>query len=157
VSHSTCTHQGQVDSRLLVVRSQTASLTLSPSFNHNLCYKCSNGSCKAISDIYTSRPFQWYKEHINARCFDPCNRVLNFQESQRTPKSHFRECEWRPHTSLKVGLRHTVGKLSRMSVNSLPLDYPSMLHQVCPLIYKWKCLLIFLSQTTSPCPISFVL
>jgi hypothetical protein len=32
---------------------------------------------------------------------------MSFQESQRTYKSHFRECEWRPHTSLKVRLRYT--------------------------------------------------
>jgi hypothetical protein len=48
LSHFTYTHRGWVDSRLLVVRSQTASLTPSPSFDHNLCYKCLNGSCKAI-------------------------------------------------------------------------------------------------------------
>jgi hypothetical protein len=51
--------------------------------------------------------FQWYKEHPNARCFDPCNRTLKFQESKRTPKSQFQECEFHPHTSLKVGLQHT--------------------------------------------------
>jgi hypothetical protein len=106
VFHSTYTHQNQVDSWLLVVGSQTANLTPDPSFNHNLCYRCPNGSCEAILDIYTSRPFQWYREHFNARCFDPCDWVLNFWESRRTPKSHFRECEWRPHTSLKVGLQH---------------------------------------------------
>ncbi len=103
--HSTYTHWDQVDSRLLVVRSQTASLTLGPSFNHNLCCKCPNGSCEAILNIYTLRPFQRYNKHLNARCFVPCNRALNFWESRRTPKSHFRECEWQPHTSLKVGLR----------------------------------------------------
>jgi hypothetical protein len=27
------------------------------SFNHNLCYRCPNGSCEAIFDIYISRPF----------------------------------------------------------------------------------------------------
>ncbi len=105
MSHSTCTHWGRVDSRLLVVGSQTASLTPDPSFDHNLCFRCSNESCKAILNIYTSRPFQRYKERFNARCFDPYNRALNVSESWRTPKSHFRECEWRPHTSFKVGLR----------------------------------------------------
>jgi len=89
VLHSTCTHRNWVDSRLLVVGSQIASLIPGPSFDHNLCYKCPNGSCKAILDIYISRPFQWYKEHFNARCFDPYNCVLNFQESRRTPKFHF--------------------------------------------------------------------
>jgi hypothetical protein len=77
VSHSTRTHPGQVDSRLLVVGSQTTNLTLGPSFNHNLWCACPNGSCKAILDIYTSRPFQRYKEHLNARCFDLCNQALN--------------------------------------------------------------------------------
>jgi hypothetical protein len=106
VSHSTCTHWDQVDSWLLMVGSQTANLTISLSFNHNLCCKCSNGSCKTILDIYTLRPFQRYKKHLNARCFDPYNWTLSFWESPRTPKSHFRECEWQPHISLKVGLRH---------------------------------------------------
>ncbi len=79
VSHFTYTHRDQVDSRLLMVRSQTASLTPGPSFDHNLCCKCPNGSCEAILDIHTSRPFQWYKEHLNARFFYPCNQALNFQ------------------------------------------------------------------------------
>ncbi len=103
--HFTCIHQGRVNSRLLVVGNQTTSLTPGPSFASNSCWRCRNGSCEAILDIYTSRPFQGYEEHLNVKCFGPCNRVLHFQESRRTPKSHFRECEWWPHTSLKVGLR----------------------------------------------------
>jgi hypothetical protein len=43
---------------LLVVGSQTASLTPDPSFAHILSCRCPNGSCEAILDIYTSRPFQ---------------------------------------------------------------------------------------------------
>jgi hypothetical protein len=74
-------------------------------FLHYFFHPHPNGSCKAILDIYTLRTFQRYKEHLNAKCFDPYNRALNFRESRRTPKSHFRECEWQPHTSLKVGLR----------------------------------------------------
>ncbi len=46
-----------------------------------------------------------YKEHPNARCFDPCNRGLSFRESRRTPISHFWECEFHPHTYPKVGLQ----------------------------------------------------
>ncbi len=103
MSHSTCTHQDQVDFRLLMVGDQTGSLTPDPSFDHNLCYKCLNGSCEAIFNIYTSRPFQQYKEHFKARCFGPCNRALNIRESQRTPKSTFRECECHPHTPSKWG------------------------------------------------------
>jgi len=105
VSHFTCTHGNRVDSRLLVVGSQTAILTPNPSFDHNLCCRCPNGSCKAILDMYISRPFQRYKGRLNVRCFDPWNCALNFWESRRTPKSHFRECEWQLHNSLKVGLR----------------------------------------------------
>jgi hypothetical protein len=105
VFHSICTHRDRVDSRLFVVGSQIASLTPDPSFDHNLCCKCANGSCKAIFDIYTSRPFQQYKEHLKARCFDLCNQALMLQESQRTPSPHFWKCEFHLHTCLKVGLR----------------------------------------------------
>jgi hypothetical protein len=48
----------RVDSRLLVVGSQTGNLTPGPSFAHNLGCRCPNDQCEAISDIYTSRPFQ---------------------------------------------------------------------------------------------------
>jgi hypothetical protein len=106
VSHSTCTHRGRVDSRLLVVGSETASLTPNLSFCHNLCCRCPNGSCKAIFDIYTSIAFQWHEERFKERCFDPCNWILKFWESRRTPKSPFWECECHLHTLPKVGLRH---------------------------------------------------
>ncbi len=58
MSHSVRGRWEEVDSRLLVVRSQTASLTSGPSFAHNLGCRCPNGSCEAILDIYTSIPFQ---------------------------------------------------------------------------------------------------
>ncbi len=87
--HSTCTHWGRVDSWLLMVRSQTTSLIFSLSFCHNLCFRCSNGSCKPIFDIYTSIAFQWYKQCFNARCFDPWNQTQKFWESRRTPSPHF--------------------------------------------------------------------
>jgi len=124
VLHFTYAHQDWVDSRLLVVGSQTVSLIPGPSFDHNLCCRCPNGSCEAILDIYTLRPFQRYEERFTARCFDLCNCALNFWESRRTPKSHFQECEWRPHTSLKVGLRqlspyqtiYLIIKLSRINL-----------------------------------------
>jgi len=105
VSHSIYTHWGWVDSQLLMVWSQIASLTPGLSFCHNLCCRCPNGSCEAIFDIYTSIAFQWHEESFKARCFDPCNWLLKFWESRRTPKSPFRECECHPHTLPKVGLR----------------------------------------------------
>jgi hypothetical protein len=58
VSHSIFGCRKEVDSRLLVVGSQIASLTSGPSFAHNLGYKCPNDQCEAILDIYTSRSFQ---------------------------------------------------------------------------------------------------
>jgi hypothetical protein len=111
-SHSICRRREEVDSQLLVVGSQTANLTPSPSFAHNLGCRCSNGSCEAILDICTSRPFHWYKKHPNARCFDPCCRALKVWESRRTPSPQLWECEFHPHTwpkwgydMAKVGLR----------------------------------------------------
>jgi hypothetical protein len=56
--HSPFAGWEDVDSRLLLVRSQTGNLTPGPSFAHNLGDKCPNGQCEAIFDIYASRPFQ---------------------------------------------------------------------------------------------------
>jgi hypothetical protein len=75
VLHSQIGCRKEVDSRLLVVGSQTVSLTPltpGPSFAHNLGCRCPNGQCEAIFDIYASRPFQSHQEHLNARCFGPC-------------------------------------------------------------------------------------
>jgi hypothetical protein len=106
VLHSIYTHRDRVDSWLFVVGSQTGSLTPGPSFGHNLCCKCPNGSCEAIFDIYISRPFQWYKEHFKVRCFAFCCWALKLRESRRAPNSRFWECESHPHICLKVGLWH---------------------------------------------------
>jgi len=55
------------------------------SFGHNLCFKCPNGQCEPILDIYVSIAFQWCKEHFEPLGFDLCNRSLNIRESTRTP------------------------------------------------------------------------
>ncbi len=55
--HSFRRRQEKVDSLLLMVGSQTASLTPGPSFAHNLGCRCPNGKCEPILDIYTSRSF----------------------------------------------------------------------------------------------------
>jgi hypothetical protein len=89
ISYSQFGGQEDIDSRLLMVGSQTASLTPGLSFAHNLGYKCPNDQCEAIFDIYASRPFQWHQEHPDARCFGPCCRTLNIRESWRTPTPHF--------------------------------------------------------------------
>jgi hypothetical protein len=57
MSHSLRRRREEVDSRLLVVGSQTDNLTPGPSFAHNLGCRCANGPCKAILSINTSRPF----------------------------------------------------------------------------------------------------
>jgi hypothetical protein len=85
MSHAQIGCREEVDSRLLVVGSQTASLTPGPSFAHNLGCRCPNRQCEGIFDIYVSRPFQWHQEHPNARCFAPCCRALNIRESRKTP------------------------------------------------------------------------
>jgi hypothetical protein len=93
-----------IDSRLLVVGSQTASLTPGPSFAHNLGCKCPNCQCEGIFDIYVSRPFQRHQEHLNARCFAPCCRALNIRESRRTPNPPtFPSVGLQPHTWPKWG------------------------------------------------------
>jgi len=56
VSHFQFRGRKEVDSWLLVVGSQTASLTPDASFAHNLGCICPNGQCEAIFDIYASRP-----------------------------------------------------------------------------------------------------
>jgi hypothetical protein len=58
MSHFVTGHPEEVDSQLLVVGSQTASLTPGLSFAHNMGCRCPNGQCEASLDIYTSRPFQ---------------------------------------------------------------------------------------------------
>jgi hypothetical protein len=74
-----------VDSLLLVVESQIVNLTLDLSFGHNLCFRCPNGWCEPILDIYVPRSFQWYKERFKPLRFDRCNRLLRIWEFTRTP------------------------------------------------------------------------
>jgi hypothetical protein len=85
MSNATYTQGNQGDFWLLMVKSQIANFTLSPSFGHNLCVKCSNGSSEPILDIYVPRAFQWYKEFFNLIGFDPYNRSLKVWESIGTP------------------------------------------------------------------------
>jgi hypothetical protein len=77
--HALCRQINQVDSRLLVVKSQTDNLTPGPSFAHNLCFGCPNEQCEPILDIYAPRAFQWYKELFQPWSFDPLK--LPFEDS----------------------------------------------------------------------------
>ncbi len=79
--HAACTLGNWVDSQLLVVKSQTTSLTPDLSFDHNLCFRCPNGQCEPILDIYTSIAFQWYKKIYKKMGFDPCNCALRIRDS----------------------------------------------------------------------------
>jgi hypothetical protein len=90
VSHATCMHKIRVNSWLFVVGSQIVSLTPDLSFCHNLCYRCPNGSCEPILNIYISIAFQGYKKLPNARCFDLCNHSLKVQESTGTSTPNMR-------------------------------------------------------------------
>jgi hypothetical protein len=65
-------------------RESNCQFDFGPSFDHNLCFRYPNGSCKPILDIYIPRAFQLYKECLNPMSFDPCNRSLKIQESTRT-------------------------------------------------------------------------
>jgi len=59
ISHATCTQQNWSDSQLLVVRNRIVNLIPpDPSFGHNLCLKCPNGSWELILNIYVPRNFQ---------------------------------------------------------------------------------------------------
>jgi hypothetical protein len=51
-------HEIQGESWILMVESQIVILIANLSYSHNLCCKYSNGSCKAIFDIYVPKQFQ---------------------------------------------------------------------------------------------------
>jgi hypothetical protein len=59
-----------------------------PSFDHNLCFKCSNEQYEPILDIFVKITFQWYKKLFKLMGFDPCNCALKIQESIWDFNSH---------------------------------------------------------------------
>jgi hypothetical protein len=148
MSHTTCTQGNWINSWLLVVGSQIVNLIHGPSFAHNLCFRCPNGSYEPILDIYVPRSFQWYEELINSLSFDPCNFPLKIWESRWTPISQSGSC------------------LGSVKVHSLTLSYiPGSMwcdaltgcSQPCkPLCLgrepKSKVVTIIMSNTFSPLP-----
>jgi hypothetical protein len=66
---------------------QTANLTLDLSFGHYLCFRCPNGWCEPILDIYVSIVFQWCKDLFKPMGFSPYNRSLKIRKSFGTPTS----------------------------------------------------------------------
>jgi len=109
--HATYMQENRVDFQLLVVRSQIANLTFDPSFGHNLCFRCLNGSCEPILNIYVRRAFQWYKELLNLLSFDPYNRPLKIQKSIEipTPKVETPLGVWGSDPSHSLTLSRTCG------------------------------------------------
>jgi hypothetical protein len=95
--HVTYTQKNQGDSGLLMVGSQIANLIPNPSYGHNLCFRCPNGWCEPILDIYVPRDFQWYKELFNPMNFSPYNCPLKIKKSARTltPKMGIHLGVWR--------------------------------------------------------------
>jgi len=126
VSHSWFGLREEVDSRLLVVGSQTASLTPGPSFAHNLRDRCPNAQCEVIFDIYSSRPFQWHQEHPNVRCFGPCYGALNIRESRRTPN---------PQLFQVLGFTPTLGQVR---VATLVFWQPKTLKDFVNFVESWR-------------------
>jgi hypothetical protein len=126
VLHSTCTHRDRVDSWLLVVGSQTANLTPDLSFSHNLCWRCPIGSCKAILDIYTLRPFQQYKEHLNARCFDPAIKLWIFENPGGLQVPIFGSVSFILTLASKVGLRHKCNGKSPYVIERLKITWEDL-------------------------------
>ncbi len=122
--HVACSQVNRIDSRLLVVGSQIANLTPGRSFAHNLCFRCPNGSCEAILDIYTSRTFQWYKELFKARRFDPCNRTLKIRESFRDSNSQHGSSlgSVKAHSLTFLALPGAYGMLSGLPLGSPPCN-----------------------------------
>jgi hypothetical protein len=68
-----------------MVEGQIVNLTPSPSFGHNLYFKCPNGSSEPILNVYVLRAFQLYKELLNPMSFDPYDHSLEIRESIGTP------------------------------------------------------------------------
>jgi hypothetical protein len=81
MSHATCTQGNWVNSWLLMVGNQTTNLTPFLYFGHNLCFRCPNGWCEPILNIYVSINFQWFKELFKPMGFDPCHCSLKIRES----------------------------------------------------------------------------
>ncbi len=79
--------RNQVDSRPLMVRSQTVNLTPGLSFGHNLCFKCPNGWYEPILNIYVSIAFWWYNELFKTLGFWPLQSLSEHSGVHRDSNS----------------------------------------------------------------------
>jgi hypothetical protein len=136
--HATYTQVNQGDSRLLMVGSQIDTLTSGPSFNHNLCFKNSNGTWVPILDIYILGVFQWYKLFFNLMNFDLCNLSLKIRESIRipTPKvgDHLGVCEFIPSHLLTLSRAWNV----TFGLHFRPAPLQALALVVSPKLKSWQ-------------------
>jgi hypothetical protein len=109
-----------------------ANLTPDPSFGHNLCFKCPNGSREPILNINDPRAFQWYKELLNTMGFDPYNYSLKIRECIGT-------------LTPKVGVHLGVWRF-------IPLHFPTLLGawDVIPGLLSWLAPLQALALVANP-------
>ncbi len=107
-----------------MVENQISNLIFDPSFDHNLCFKYSNGMCKPILDMYVPITFQWYNEIFNPMSFVPCNHSLNIRKSIGipTPKvgAHMGMCGFIP--SQLPTLSRTWNVILRLHFQPAPLQ-----------------------------------
>jgi hypothetical protein len=103
MSHTWIWCREGVDSRLLVVGSQTTNLTPGPSFAHNLGCRCPNGQCEAIFDIYVSRYFQWHHEHPNEVFWALMSSSEHSGVPEHSKSPTFPNVRLHPHTWPKWG------------------------------------------------------
>jgi hypothetical protein len=130
-----------------MIKNQIETLTLGPSFGHNLCYKYSNGSCKRILNIYVFKKIQWYNELFNLMSFDLSNYYLKIWKSVgfSTPKVgvHFKVCGFIPsHSRTPRNVSVTLGLHFRLApLHALALVVSPRLwlwhHNCCPHNVKW--------------------
>ncbi len=122
--HSQFGRWEKVDSRLLVVGSQTTSLTLGPSFAHNLGCRCPNGQCEAIFDIYVSRTFPTIPKTLQCKVFWA---LLSSSKHSGVPADSkpltFPSVGLHPHTWPKWGC-DTTSFSSQIMVKSKFLKHP---------------------------------
>ncbi len=101
-------------------------MTFGPSFDHNLCFRCLNGSCKPILDIYVPRAFQWYKKLFKPSSLTP---IITFWRFGNPPKLHLpkKEFTWEcegsfPHTLLHFR-EHAVWLLGFLLAHNLTSSF----------------------------------
>jgi hypothetical protein len=137
MSHSRMGHREEVDSRLLVVGSQIASLTPGLSFAHNLSCRCPNCQCKGIFDIYVSRPFQWHQDTPMRGVFPLAVELWTFGSPEDSKTQLFQVLSFTPTLGQSRGA--TKSKQYMMSITCFQLLF-------CFVCFSCSCLLLKLTM-----------